>query len=179
MNLKYRLDNRSISQFKKDIKNRTKKEKFLVDLFKKESEIRGHTISIVDNGIDNSGKLITKIANCQPDYKITIDNITGLYEVKCSPVETRCTFKIHSLKKYVKYKSNILLFYNVGYIDTDLRKFKKKDARWAIISTDKISKLLELPSYIEPMFGNKPCVKILQKDYKRYFKSYVFQIYAN
>lgn len=172
MNLKYRKDNRTLEQFKKDIDNRTKKEKFLVELFRKECEFRNHKIDIVDFGVDNSGKLV-KVASCSPDYLISVDGVGRLYDVKCSPVSTRCTFKQHSLKKYVEYNANLLLFYGVGRLDTSLKNFDKVNARFAIVSTDKIEKILEYKeSYIEPLFGNKPCIKLLPNEYSKYWKSY-------
>ena len=171
MNLKYRQDNRTINQFTKDIANRTKKERFLVDLFKCECEYRGHTVIIKDNGVDNSGQIVSQ-ATCAADFEITIDGIAALYDVKCSPVSTRCTFKRHSLKQYVAQQGNILLFYGVGRIDNDLNQFDYNNARYGVISTNNIVKLLELPVYIEPLFGNKPCIKILANVFDNYFKSY-------
>ena len=146
MNITYRRDGRTKSQFKKDIKNRTAKEKFLVDIFQEECRFGGHAISVRDYGVDNTGKILETVT-CAPDFEIAIDGSTSLYDVKCSPVSTRCTFKTNSLKRYVEYKASILLFYGVGRIDGNLSKFDKINARWAIITTSKIKKLLELPSY--------------------------------
>ena len=55
MSLKYRKDNRTEEQFAADIKFRTLKEKFLIELYEAEMEHLGHEIEIQNNGIDNTG----------------------------------------------------------------------------------------------------------------------------
>lgn len=167
----YRRDGRSDEEFKKQIKERTIKEKFLVDIFANECKHRGWTVTYRDNGVDNSGEFQEK-ATTDADYLISINGNEELYEIKNSPVKHKCTFKVHNLKQYVKQKANILLFYATGNINSDYSKINYENTRWAIIKPEKIQLMLDLNDhYNERMFGNKLCVKILEQDYPTYFES--------
>lgn len=171
-NLEYRIDNRSIKQFKSDILKRTMKEKFLLDLFIQEQIHLGNTISIEDYGIDNSGKFVEK-ATASPDYKITINGKTALYEIKSSKSSQICTFKVTNLKKYVEYNSNILLFYGTGDIENKPEDLDYERMRWAIIKPKKIQEMLKnKKAYKEEKFGNKMCVQIKKNEFDDYFDSW-------
>lgn len=168
MSLTYRQDKRSPEKFKKDIKNRTSKERFLVQFFKKRMEALGHTVTVIDNGVDNTGKVLKKVSS-DADYRIIIDGKEGLYDIKCGPVKSKCTYKTHNLKKYVKNNTSILLFYNTGFIDKPPHNIKA-EARCATISPANIQKMLDdHKPYCEPKFGNKECIKILEKNYGKYY----------
>jgi len=170
-NLAYRMDNRSIKQFKSDILKRTMKYKFLLELYIQEQIFLGNTISVEDYGIDNTGKFVEK-ATTSPDYKITINGKTALYEIKSSKSTQICTFKVHNLKKYVEYNANILLFWGTGNIEDKPEDINYEKTRWAILTPTNISKMLKnKKSYIEEKFGNKPCIQIQRNEFDDYFDS--------
>jgi hypothetical protein len=168
MSLKYRKDNRSTKKFKKDIENRTSKEKFLVEYFIDRMEVMGYDITVINNGIDNTGKMLKKVSS-RADYRIIINGVEGLYDIKCGPVKSKCIFKTHNLKQYVKNNASILLFYNTGFIDKPPHPIKD-EAKCAIIRPKKIQKMLnDHKSYREFTFGNKECIKILEKNFNKYY----------
>ena len=168
--LNYRRDKRTRKKFLDDIQKRTFKEKFLIELFVQEAIHRGWSISIEDYGIDNTGAYVEK-SSCQPDYKIVLNGKPGLYEIKSSPVSHKCTFKKYNLQKYIEINANILLFFGTGFIERRPEDIDYENTRWAIITPKKIKLMLKnKKSYIEPMFGNKPCIKIFDREYKEYFE---------
>ncbi len=169
-----RRDDRTLKQFKEDIKFRTAKEKFLVKLYQKEMKYRKFNLTVRNYGVDNTGEFVEK-SNCKPDYKLifhekSIETGKGmtveyLVEVKCSPVN-KWTFKIYHLKQYVKLNANILIFWNVGYIDKDPKTINYDTAQFGIIATDKIQLILDsYKPYNEPTFGNKECIRLYEKDF--------------
>jgi len=170
--LNFRKDNRTTEQFKKDIEQRTTKERFLINLFKEIAEKEGYGVVIKDNGIDNTGKLIEK-SDCRPDFEVTLVDFLGadtyLYEVKNSPVSSMWTFKVYQLEEYLKYKSHILIFWSTGYIDGHHDRLNKETTRWGVIPTGKIKEMLKNhKAYNEPSFGNKKCIRIYEKDFSKY-----------
>lgn len=166
--INFRKDTRTLEQFKKDIKARTKKESFLVKLFQEECKYLNKPCYIENNGVDNSGKFLHK-SGCQPDYKITVGGFTGLYDIKNSPVTHKWTFKVYHLKQYVKVGANILIFYGTGFIDKNPMKIDVVNTLWGIIYTFNIQKMLEKHKpYKEFTFGNKLCIQIQQKNFSEY-----------
>ena len=184
-NLDYRRDHRTVQEFKTDILNRTEKETFLMGLYLMEWVHRNSTpdngcgIKIIDNGVSNDGKLV-KQANCDADYKIIYTTVHEnssrtlhrMVDIKNGPVGSKLTFKTHNLRQYVKQNAWILLFYNTGFIDKDPTTIDYEKTRWAMISPKKIQQMLDdHVEYNEFKFGNKPCIRILSKDFKKYFVS--------
>ena len=173
----YRKDYRTDEEFKRDIKSRSKKEKFLIEVYSRECKHRGTPITYKDNGVDNSGKVIKGKTDCRADFVVTAED-TGIVfpiDVKNSPVAHRCTFKVYNLEKYVENLTYILLFYNTGDINYDLSKMNYDTARFALLSPTSISILLNNKKdlqYSEPKFGGKICVKIFDKEYDTYFESH-------
>ncbi len=173
MNYQYRRDVRTDKEFKDDIKHTTKKEKFLVEVYRRELKHRGIIITVSDNGIDNTGKVIKGNVDCRGDF--TIENENGdswIAEIKNSPVATKCTFKVASLQAYVRDSTSILLFMNTGNINKDLSKMDYDDTRWATVTPTSIALMLENKKddyYNEYMFGGKECLKILKAEYDAYF----------
>jgi hypothetical protein len=167
--LNFRKDTRSATQFKSDIKFHTEKEKCLVEIFARELIKSGSTIVIKNNGIDNSGDFV-KNGGCNSDYLCIIDGEEGLYEVKCSPVKNKCTFKVYNLEQYVEQNSNILLFYGAG---KDPCQKLPRGARWAIITPYNIKRMLQdKEPYKEKAFGFKMCIRIYSEEFDKYFKSH-------
>jgi hypothetical protein len=171
-NLNYRIDNRSLKKFKGDILKRTLKEKFLLEIFIQEQIHRGNSITAEDYGIDNTGKFVEK-ATTSPDYKITINGKTKLYEIKSSKSTQICTFKTHNLKKYAEYNANILLFYGTGEIENKPEDINYEKTRWAIVTPAKIKLMLKNKKpYIEKLFGDKLCIQIQKNEFDDYFDSH-------
>jgi len=170
----HRRDYRSDAEFQRDISSRSKKEKFLIQTFKKEMKYRGHAIEVRDNGVDNSGKVIRGNTTCAADYAAIIDGDDKLLEVKNSFVGHKCTFKVYNLQKYVEAGASILLFYNTGNINYNIGNMDYDEARWAIISPEAIARMLEDKKedyYAEPKFGGKTCLRITDEEYGTYFES--------
>lgn len=166
----YRRNGRTIEEFEHDIKFRTQKEKFLVNLYKKEMQYRGSKVSIRSYGVDNTGKLIDK-SSCKPDYKITINGRIKLVDIKNSPIDHKWTFKVYNIQQYIKYKASILVFWNTGYLDKNLENINYKQVRFGIISHKKMQIMLDsYQHYMEPKFGNKTCIQIPKKDFRLYCK---------
>lgn len=166
--LNFRKDIRSLEQFAEDIKCRTEKERFLIELFVQELIKLGRKVKLENYGIDNTGKVV-KYSSCKPDYKLTIDDKVYLCEVKNGPVSHKWTFKTYQLEQYIKYKAYIVLFWGTGFIDKDPTKIDIENTRWGIIFPDKIQQMLD---YYEPFnfkpFGNKPCIKIPKEHFELY-----------
>ncbi len=167
--LDFRRDFRTVEQFKQDIKFRTEKEKFLVELYKKEMALRGHKVVIENNGVDNEGELLKK-SNCEADYKISIDNGEPfLVDVKNSYLDSKWTFKTHSLKQYVKSDTSILIFWATGRLDGNHINLDRSSTCYGIISPSNISKILKTyEHYKEYTFGNKMCVRIPKVDFSKW-----------
>jgi hypothetical protein len=170
MSLKYRRDTRTEEQFQSDIKNRTSKQRFLIDLFSKELKHRKVPHTIADYGVDNSGALVKGKVGCNADYIVNLDGVPYKVELQNSAVDKYCTYKVANLKKYVEDGVYILLFINTGFIDKNPQSINYETTRWAWISPDKISNMLLLEHYKEYKFGNKVCVRIYKKDFHHYFK---------
>ena len=170
--LDFRKDHRTLERFRTNIEHRTKKEKFLLELFLKELAFRGKKVIAYNYGVDNSGKLVSE-SHCRADYKLVGSNYSGLFEVKCSPIITKCTFKHHNLQEYYKDGANILLFYGTGYIDDNPSQINYHNTRWAIIKSVNIKKILDnCESFPVQSFGGKKCVRIFHHQYSQYFKSH-------
>lgn len=166
--LNFRKDSRTIEEFVNDIEQRTSKERFLVNLFSNIMEVKGHSIFVEDNGIGNDGKLVSK-SSCRPDFQITIDGKSGLYEVKNSFLEWKWTFKVYQLQQYIKYKANILIFWGTDRIDKDHTAINLENTRWGIIETKGIeAMLMNHEVYNESSFGNKPCIQVKLEDFEKY-----------
>lgn len=172
--LNYRRDNRSLQEFKKDIKDRTAKEQFLINLFLREIFHRDWKIkTILNNGVNNQGEIIEK-SNCDADFLILYNSgRKKLIDVKNSPVDDKMTYKVYQLQQYVKQNASILLFYGTGQIDNDPSKINYKKTRFGIISPKNIQAMLDNNKhYKEPSFGNKLCIRIYKENFEKYFKSY-------
>ena len=172
--LNFRRDNRSVEEFEEDIKNRTTKENFLMALFRDEATFRKWKIvGHLDNGIDNSGKIVEK-SNCDADFTIVYESgKTKLVDIKNSPVNDKMTYKVYQLQQYVKQNASIILFYGTGKIDKDPFRINYQKTKFGIISPQKIQAMLDdNEHYKEPYFGYKVCVRVYKKDFDKYFKSY-------
>lgn len=165
--LNYRRDNRSQKEFIKDIAKSTQKENFLVNLFQLEMECRGFSVRVEDYGIDNTGKIVKK-SSCAPDFKITIDDVEYLIEMKNSPTNI-WTFKVYNLERYIEQKAWILIFWNTGNLKKDINNINYNTTRFGLLSPATLQTILNTyNSYKEPKFGNKLCVRIYDKDFSQF-----------
>ena len=172
--LDFRRDNRSLTQFKKDIKLNTVKEEFLMNLLTKELKHRGYdNIAFIDNGVNNAGEFIEGATGCKPDYLLFINDDKHLVEIKNSGSPNKCTFKVYHLQQYVKQGAHIILFYGTGFISKDPSKINYRETRWAILTPGDIQKMLdELTPYNDRYFGGKLCVQILKKDFSKFWEEH-------
>jgi len=169
MTFDYRKDNRTEEEFAADIKFRTLKEKFLMELYAAEMRHMGHTVVLENNGTDNTGKLKKKGVTAAPDYRVTTNGEVALVEVKNSPVGFKWTFKVYNLKQYVKAGASILIFWDTGYIDKDPNKINLDKARFGMITHENLAAMLEeYEHYKEPKFGNKVCIQIPKDDFSKW-----------
>jgi hypothetical protein len=111
------MDNRTLDEFKRDIKNHTEKEKIAAQILKVDIEKRGKKVILENNGMDNSGKLIidSKKVNANPDYKFIIDGKETLIEIKVhSEKYSFFTFKECDIKTYIKKDACIAIVRETG-----------------------------------------------------------------
>lgn len=169
--LRFRRDNRSEEQFKKDIKEHTIRERMLLEIWMKEMSALGVSVSYVDNGVDNSGEFVEE-SNVNPDYCLTINGVTRLTEIKQNPFHHRNSFKVYDLETYIKLDADILLFYGLG---KNIQKGLPDTARWAIISPESMKKMLELPrTRSDFAWGNKEIVIVWMDRFDEFFESKAF-----
>lgn len=163
-NLNYRKDVRSVSEFKEDIKVHTIKEKTLMDLWSKLIKENSIPIEVIDNGIDNTGELITGKVNRNADYRIKIDNIERKLEIKTSPVKYKATFKKDDLESYLKQEdTGILLFIGTGRpMDGN---FPLPESKWAILNSFCMEKITKVGLFSERdfRFGYKATFMVTTK----------------
>lgn len=165
-----RRDNRTEEKFKEDIKLATLRERRLLNFWLMEMQDLGKEIQVIDTGIDNSGEFV-EFSDNYPDFKLIIDGVEGLYEVKQNPYSHRNSFKVYDLKTYIKLNAKILLFYGITK-DCCLTTASK----WAIIEPEAMKRmLLDLPhTRHDAKWGNKPIVVVWERLFENYFKSYSF-----
>lgn len=115
----YRMDGRTIEQFKADILRGTQRERVAIDLFADYLYWEhGWIHPIEDNGVDMSGAFVeaSKVSH-------KADFIVGgmPLEVKTCPNHTRVIYlKVHQVKSYIKQRASLLF---VNGIDSDCPAF--------------------------------------------------------
>jgi hypothetical protein len=175
MSYTYRKDFRSDKEFARDIKNRSKKEQFLIQTWKKEMEARYFKVEIKDNGVDNTGKVIKGRVSADADYLVSIAGDAFFkMDVKNSYVGYKWTFKISNLRNYVKNDVTILIFYDTGNINKNLGNMDYSSAKWGYISPENIQKMLDDKKdsyYTEIKFGGKLCLQITEDEFETYIDS--------
>lgn len=107
MSLNYRRDNRTVEEFYKDIQEGSKIEREIIDLYVDLIEREtGNVLTVEDNGIDNSGKLIQGKVNSNADYLIDGKPIEVKY---CRPINPVFRLKESQVKSYIKQKARVLM----------------------------------------------------------------------
>jgi hypothetical protein len=171
----YRRDTRTQEEFEHAIKRASDIEQWLMrDVWIPELRSRKYDISAEDNGCDNSGAFQTRV-NSKPDFKVTLDGLDGLIEIKTNPHFAKCTWKVESLKAYLQHNATILLFFNIA---TKSDKFKLDtnlaDVKWTLIVPSIIERWLSI--YDHKIYygynGNKLSIQFPKQDYPGWFKVY-------
>jgi len=154
-----RFDNRSKSEFKKDIAFGTAVEKYFWNGFLTQLDLYGIPYSnAANNGVDNDGGYIesgNKTAGA--DYRISVAGKQNLpLEVKWVPTAGKLTLKKGDLIGYKREGAAILFIINMSRAGANLRKprdydldahikrieGKKRDIMWGVMMPNKVDKLL-------------------------------------
>lgn len=163
-----RRDVRSEEEFKKQIKEASLRERKLLDHWI--AEFPEKTIVVENYGVDNSGEFV-EFSNNLPDYRLIIDGVSDLYEIKQNPYSHRNSFKTYDLQCYIKMNAKILLFYGISK-EGDITK----DSRWAIIEPEAMQRMLLLPTNAgDKAWGFKPIVIVWERMFNEYFTSNNFK----
>ena len=148
-----RRDDRSIDVFSKNIKDFTQREFYWGIAFKTYLQENGFNCEILENGVDNSGKLIiNELDNNNPDKILKFKDKKILLEIKTIPeyINNFFTFKVSSLRSCLEHNAIILV---------------PKKYEFFIIQTQAISKLLQYPHKIYDRFSpNDLAIRIYKKD---------------
>ena len=170
-----RKDFRSDQEFKKDIKDFTVREQYLMHLFFQECQFRGNPIEYFPNGVCNEGEYVAK-SNSNPDFVCYSNNRTKFYiEVKLASVKGFATFKVRDIENYLKYGDTyMLLFLNYG--DNKVGRTTEDIAhnwynlRWCVVSPNRQKRMIEeLKHFPFRGMGNKLCVRVKEDQYEEYF----------
>lgn len=171
----YRQDSRSFDEFKSDIKRHSIIQGWLVELLKEELTFRGLSMSIQDNGCDNSGEFLEK-SNNKADYKIRLENETDysnvLIEVKCCPHLRFLTWKVDSLKAVIRDNAWICLVANVNTKSANKEDSDLSKLQWTLFSPAVARRLLDSrePKCYNRINGGKPSVQLLPAEYSEFFE---------
>lgn len=170
-----RKDFRSDEDFKKDIKDFTVREQYLMHLFYEDLKYRGQPIEYFPNGVNNDGEYVAR-SNYNPDFVCYSKNKEKFYvEVKFASVKGFATFKVRDLEAYTKYDNTyILLFLNWG--DDKIGRSVQDIAhhwynlRWTMITPGSQKRMIEeLKHFPFRGMGNKLCVRVKEDQYDEYF----------
>jgi hypothetical protein len=104
---RYRMDNRSVEKFAKDIEAGTKAEREIIAMYVRYYKLKyGVTLDVIDNGCDNGGQLLGReMVNTKADYILSGQPV----EVKfCNNQLTRFRFKKDQLDSYLRQGAVIL-----------------------------------------------------------------------
>jgi hypothetical protein len=153
-NLNYRKDNRTVKQFKKDIKDATNIEREIVCLYVRYSLItKGIAPQIIDNGCDNSGKLIKKKVKATADY--LFNNVP--VEIKYSNEKRKSYhFKTYQIKSYIQQKAYILL----------VNGYETNNPLFTILTPKDLKHIIKLSPIKVKAWGNKKAYEVKLKKYK-------------
>jgi hypothetical protein len=175
-NLDHRRDIRSLEEFEKNMRLRTLKEQFLVRVTLAEWKFRGHQVQFFNNGVDNSGGLITdyNAPFRAPDVKIIVDGFEFLADIKNSGVRYKCTFVTTRLHHYVNAGAYILLYYDTNFIEGAHHKMKWHSCAWAVVRPHAIADMLRdhRPQNGGLKWGNKEVIIVKEGNYHNYWQSH-------
>jgi hypothetical protein len=150
--LKYRKDNRTIKQFANDIQKYTKIEKLAAKLLKADLEARKCDVKVVDNGVDNTGKVIKEGGvHARPDYVFIINGIPKLFEIKVHTDRVPfMTFKQDNVDKYMRDGGSLVIVRESCWWVFDQKALEYIAARYK--------------AQRRGCMGNKPTYRLFQSD---------------
>lgn len=156
MNYSFRRDYRTEEQFAENIKNSTKLEAIDAEQLAEFIRNQGIKVKLIDNGADNSGKLIKNNVKGDADYIFEIENNKKLVEIKTSPSEKFATIKSHCLPKLIKNNIWTLIVYNN----------KNKNKIFVLLNGEMLNKALERAEFLPNFkpFGGKDAYRFYAKD---------------
>ena len=146
----YRMDHRTEAEFKTDMFQFTHKEKLYGEIFALELSSLGHSCTVTDHGVDNTGEMIRgKLANCNPDKMYSFPGGSRMYvEIKTVPEKHSRfhTFKLSAVKGCYNYGALILV---------------PKVGHYFIYGSKSMERMMERCEVIHNFapFGNKPCLQ--------------------
>ena len=112
MSLEFRRDNRTEEKFAEDISHYTSGENKWAEIFSTELKERGYQVEYRDNGVDNTGKLITGRVNSNPDFVFIINGIEYKIEIKTSPFKELpvpfLTYKVDALTTCIDQNAHVV-----------------------------------------------------------------------
>lgn len=177
-NVARRKDTRSLGIFALSIYDNTKREKFLINAWC--DQIPNQAYQIIDNGINNDGRLIIDTSNCKSvsDYVLKNNFETRHVEVKFSPCQWKMTFKKADFNAYLKEDASILLIMgNVGMMgpngvpEGNTELVLPKGLKWTLITPHQISKIMEeVPVRNCWEVGGKPSYQLFAKDFHKFIE---------
>lgn len=160
--MKERMRPRTLGEFYRFISTKTDRQEddvsWWVPLYAR-IHFKGTSFNVIDRGVGgkgNRGRLIVESKNfSDPDYLLISDVDEYPFELKCSPVDWKATYKITELESIRDHKSTAL---TIHLDDYGPKKF------YTIMSTEIAIKMLaELPrSYRFPGFRGKECVALTE-----------------
>lgn len=150
--LKYRKDNRTVKQFAEDIQRYTKIEKLAAKLLKADLEARKCDVKVVNNGVDNTGKVIKNgDVHARPDYVFIINGIPKLFEIKVHTDRIPfMTFKQDNVDKYIRDGASLVIVRESCWWVFDQRALEY------VVSHYKAER--------RGCMGNKPTYRLFQSD---------------
>jgi hypothetical protein len=194
--MSYRFDNRSVDEFKKDIKFSTRLENYFftkwLDVCNSLDHIKVNNPR--DNGIDNTGEFIANGKTSGADYMVNLDygntKIKNMpLEIKWVPTYGKLTLKVGDLKAYIREGAAILFVYNAKKSKLDLRipkqdyNFDKhiqmiesvqNQLKWGVMLPSAVTNLLDFAVKNDKIqsisyMGNKPGIVINQNEFSDWF----------
>ena len=192
-----RFDNRSIDEFKKQIKFSTLLESYFfngwIEACKNNKEVSPSNPR--NNGVDNSGEFIESGNTAGADYLVDLQygnaDMKDLpLEVKWVPSYGKLTLKENDLKAYIRESAGILFIYSSEKINIDMRlpknnydfdgHIKKIESiqdklRWGIMFPENVRNILNkfrASGRIKTIYymGNKPGIVLQQSEFSDWFK---------
>ncbi len=146
----YRMDGRTVEEFKRDIKTGAIKERDIITRYAHRQYSKyAHTVFVVDNGCDNKGKLLPKSkVNSKADYlmgniptEVKFNNrMLGIFRIKAG-----------QLRSYIKQGARILW----------VNGYETRSPLFTFISVGQLEQISESRQE-KPFFpwGGKPCYEI-------------------
>lgn len=171
-NLKFRKDtNRGYFGFFWNVYQKTREEGKTIKRWSSDMKKRSHKVSYQSNGVDNKGYpvLISEKKLGESDYKININGEEYFVDIKISPTLKCFTFKLGTLKRYIKNNINILLIMKDGQ---ELRY-------WKVLDKDFMSKLYNKQVGVHGYHfgGGNSTVRVWQNIYEKMIKEGTFKFF--